>query len=126
MEKEYETLQIELAEIKKELKKLSSELLELMVLNRFIHEERNKNSIKLEAVENQIVAFKGAMSLIKWVISVFGVSVLGFFVYLVSSDIENKQKITVQETQLQRTEQEIIRLNSQLEKVENTHDKNKF
>lgn len=94
------SLRMQLDDINKEIKKLSNEILELTVLNKFLHEERISNTAKLDFIDNEVTTAKGAVSLIKWVISVFGVSVLGFGAYIVSAGLESQQKLINQAEKL--------------------------
>lgn len=111
------SLRMQLDDINKEIKKLSNEILELTVLNKFLHEERISNTAKLDFIDNEVTTAKGAVSLIKWVISVFGVSVLGFGAYIVSAGLESQQKlinqaekITILESRIDRNINDISRL----------------
>lgn len=123
------SLRVQLDDINKEIKKLSNEILELTVLNKFLHEERISNSAKIDRIDNEITTAKGAVSLIKWVISVFGVSVLGFGAYIVSTGLESQQKlinqgerITMLESRIDRNINDINRLNKEIDKLEGQRD----
>ncbi|AKG07806.1 hypothetical protein AAX06_06155 [Moraxella bovoculi] len=119
------SLRMQLDDINKEIKKLSNEILELTVLNKFLHEERISNTAKLDFIDNEVTTAKGAVSLIKWVISVFGVSVLGFGAYIVSAGLESQQKlinqaekITILESRIDRNINDISRLSREIDKLE--------
>lgn len=119
------SLRMQLDDINKEIKKLSNEILELTVLNKFLHEERISNTAKLDFIDNEVTTAKGAVSLIKWVISVFGVSVLGFGAYIVSAGLESQQKlinqaekITILESRIDRNINDISRLSKEIDKLE--------
>ncbi|AKG13481.1 hypothetical protein [Moraxella bovoculi] len=119
------SLRMQLGDINKEIKKLSNEILELTVLNKFLHEERISNTAKLDFIDNEVTTAKGAVSLIKWVISVFGVSVLGFGAYIVSAGLESQQKlinqaekITILESRIDRNINDISRLSREIDKLE--------
>ena len=123
------SLRVKLDDINKEIKKLSNEILELTVLNKFLHEERISNSAKIERIDNEITTAKGALSLIKWVVSVFGVSVLGFGAYIVSIGLESQQKLinqaerlTILESRVERDIQDINRLNKEVDRLEGRKD----
>lgn len=118
-------LRIKLDDINKEIKKLSNDILELTILNKFLHEERINNTAKLERIDNDITTARGALSLIKWVVSVFGVSVLGLGAYIVSSSLESQQKlvnqterITILESRIDRNINDIKRTNEEIDKLE--------
>lgn len=123
------SLRVKLEDINKELKKLSNEILELTVLNKFLHEERISNSAKIERIDNEITTAKGAVSLIKWVVSVFGISVLGFGAYIVSTGLESQQKLinqaerlTILESSIERDIHDINRLNKEVARLEGRKD----
>ena len=123
------SLRVKLDDINKEIKKLSNEILELTVLNKFLHEERISNSAKIERIDNEITTAKGALSLIKWVVSVFGVSVLGFGAYIVSIGLESQQKLinqaerlTILESRVERDIHDIKRLNEEVDRLEGRKD----
>ena len=123
------SLRVKLDDINKEIKKLSNEILELTVLNKFLHEERISNSAKIERIDNEITTAKGALSLIKWVVSVFGVSVLGFGAYIVSIGLESQQKLinqaerlTILESRVERDIHDINRLNKEVDRLEGRKD----
>lgn len=118
-------LRIKLDDINKEIKKLSNDILELTILNKFLHEERINNTAKLERIDNDITTARGALSLIKWVVSVFGVSVLGLGAYIVSSGLESQQKlvnqtekVTILESRVDRNINDINRVNKEIDKLE--------
>lgn len=118
-------LRIKLDDINKEIKKLSNDILELTILNKFLHEERINNTAKLERIDNDITTARGALSLIKWVVSVFGVSVLGLGAYIVSSGLESQQKlvnqtekVTILESRIDRNINDINRVNKEIDKLE--------
>lgn len=118
-------LRIKLDDINKEIKKLSNDILELTILNKFLHEERINNTAKLERIDNDITTARGALSLIKWVVSVFGVSVLGLGAYIVSSSLESQQKlvnqtekVTILESRVDRNINDINRVNKEIDKLE--------
>lgn len=118
-------LRIKLDDINKEIKKLSNDILELTILNKFLHEERINNTAKLERIDNDITTARGALSLIKWVVSVFGVSVLGLGAYIVSSGLESQQKlvnqtekVTILESRVDRNINDIKRTNEEIDKLE--------
>lgn len=118
-------LRIKLDDINKEIKKLSNDILELTILNKFLHEERISNTAKIERIDNDITTARGALSLIKWVVSVFGVSVLGLGAYIVSSGLESQQKlvnqterITILESRIDRNINDIKRTNEEIDKLE--------
>lgn len=123
------SLRVKLDDINKEIKKLSNEILELTVLNKFLHEERISNSAKIERIDNEVTTAKGALSLIKWVVSVFGVSVLGFGAYIVSIGLESQQKLinqaerlTILESRVERDIHDINRLNKEVDRLEGRKD----
>ena len=123
------SLRVKLDDINKEIKKLSNEILELTVLNKFLHEERISNSAKIERIDNEITTAKGVLSLIKWVVSVFGVSVLGFGAYIVSIGLESQQKLinqaerlTILESRVERDIHDINRLNKEVDRLEGRKD----
>lgn len=118
-------LRIKLDDINKEIKKLSNDILELTILNKFLHEERINNTAKLERIDNDITTARGALSLIKWVVSVFGVSVLGLGAYIASSSLESQQKlvnqtekVTILESRVDRNINDINRVNKEIDKLE--------
>lgn len=118
-------LRIKLDDINKEIKKLSNDILELTILNKFLHEERINNTAKLERIDNDITTARGALSLIKWVVSVFGVSVLGLGAYIVSGSLESQQKlvnqtekVTILESRVDRNINDINRVNKEIDKLE--------
>lgn len=119
------SLRVQLDDINKEIKKLSNDILELTVLNKFLHEERISNSAKIDFIDSEVTTAKGVVSLIKWIISVFGVSVLGFGAYIISAGLESQQKlikqaekITILESRIDRNINEINRLNKEIDKLE--------
>lgn len=123
------SLKAQLSDINKEIKKLSNDILELTVLNKFLHEERISNTAKIDRIDNEITTAKGAVSFIKWVISVFGVSVLGFGAYVVSTGLESQQKlinqaerITILESRIDRNINDINRVNKEIDKLEGRRD----
>ena len=123
------SLRVKLDDINKEIKKLSNEILELTVLNKFLHEERISNSAKIDRIDNEITTAKGALSLIKWVVSVFGVSVLGFGAYIISIGLESQQKLinqaerlTILESRVERDIHDINRLNKEVDRLEGRKD----
>lgn len=123
------SLKAQLDDINKEIKKLSNDILELTVLNKFLHEERISNAAKIDRIDNEITTAKGAVSFIKWVISVFGVSVLGFGAYVVSTGLESQQKlinqaerITILESRIDRNINDINRVNKEIDKLEGRRD----
>lgn len=125
------SLRVQLNDINKEIKKLSNEILELTVLNKFLHEERISNTAKIERIDNEITAARGALSFIKWVISVFGVSVLGLGTYTVSTGLESQRKLidqaerfTMLESRIDRNINDINRLNEEIDKLEGQKDAN--
>lgn len=110
------SLRVQLDDINKEIKKLSNDILELTVLNKFLHEERISNSAKIDFIDSEVTTAKGVVSLIKWIISVFGVSVLGFGAYIISAGLESQQKlikqaekITILESRINRNTDDINR-----------------
>lgn len=118
-------LRVKLDGINKEIKKLSNDILELTILNKFLHEERISSTAKLERIDNDITTAKGALSLIKWAVSVFGVSVLGLGAYIVSSGLESQQKlinqterITILESRIDRNINDIKSTNEEIDKLE--------
>lgn len=122
-------LRIKLDDINKEIKKLSNDILELTILNKFLHEERINNTAKLERIDNDITTARGALSLIKWVVSVFGVSVLGLGAYIVSIGLESQQKlvnqtekVTILESRVDRNINDINRVNKEIDKLEGNKD----
>lgn len=123
------SLKAQLSDINKEIKKLSNDILELTVLNKFLHEERISNTAKIDRIDNEVTTAKGAVSFIKWVISVFGVSVLGFGAYVVSTGLESQQKlinqaerITILESRIDRNINDINRVNKEIDKLEGRRD----
>lgn len=123
------SLRVQLDDINKEIKKLSNEILELTVLNKFLHEERISNAAKIERIDNEITTARGALSFIKWVISVFGVSVLGLGSYTVSTGLESQHKLvsqaerfTILESRIDRNINDINRLNKEIDKLEGQKD----
>lgn len=123
------SLRVQLNDINKEIKKLSNDILELTVLNKFLHEERISNAAKIERIDNEITTAKGALSFIKWVVSVFGVSVLGLGAYTVSTGLESKHKLinqaerfTILESRIDRDIKDINRLNEEIDKLEGQKD----
>lgn len=119
------SLRTRLDDINKEIKKLSNEILELTILNKFLHEERISNAAKLDRIDNEVTTARGAVSLIKWVVSVFGVSVLGFGAYIVSNGLESQQKlvnqaekITILESRIDGNINDINRINKEIDKLE--------
>lgn len=123
------SLKAQLNDINKEIKKLSNDILELTVLNKFLHEERISNAAKIDRIDNEITTAKGAVSFIKWVISVFGVSVLGFGAYVVSTGLESQQKlinqaerVTILESRIDRNINDITRVNKEIDKLEGRRD----
>lgn len=123
------SLRVQLNDINKEIKKLSNDILELTVLNKFLHEERISNTAKIERIDNEITTAKGALSFIKWVVSVFGVSVLGLGAYTVSTGLESKHKLinqaerfTILESRIDRNINDINRLNEEIVKLEGQKD----
>lgn len=118
-------LRVQLDDINKEIKKLSNDILELTVLNKFLHEERISNTAKIDFIDNEVTTAKGVVSLIKWVISVFGVSVLGFGAYIISAGLESQQKLikqaekmTILESRINRNVDDINRINKEIDKLE--------
>ena len=123
------SLRAQLNDINKEIKKLSNEILELTVLNKFLHEERISNTAKIDRIDNEITTARGALLFIKWVISVFGVSVLGLGAYIVSTGLDSQQKlinqaerITILESGIDRNINDISRLNKEIDKLEEGKD----
>ena len=123
------SLRVQLDDINKEIKKLSNEILELTVLNKFLHEERISNAAKIERIDNEITTARGALSFIKWVISVFGVYVLGLGSYTVSTGLESQQKLvnqaerfTILESRIDRNINDINRLNKEIDKLDGQKD----
>ena len=123
------SLRVQLDDINKEIKKLSNEILELTVLNKFLHEERISNAAKIERIDNEITTARGALSFIKWVISVFGVSALGLGAYTVSTGLESQHKLvsqaerfTILESRIDRNINDINRLNKEIDKLEGQKD----
>lgn len=119
------SLRVQLDDINKEIKKLSNDILELTVLNKFLHEERISNSAKIDFIDSEVTTAKGVVSLIKWIISVFGVSVLGFGAYIISAGLESQQKlikqaekITILESRINRNTDDINRINKEIDKLE--------
>lgn len=122
-------LRIKLDDINKEIKKLSNDILELTILNKFLHEERISNTAKIERIDNDITTARGALSLIRWVVSVFGVSVLGLGAYIVSIGLESQQKlvnqaekVTILESRIDRNINDINRVNKEIDKLEGNKD----
>ena len=123
------SLRVQLDDINKEIKKLSNEILELTVLNKFLHEERISNAAKIERIDNEITTARGALSFTKWVISVFGVSALGLGAYTVSTGLESQHKLvsqaerfTILESKIDRNINDINRLNKEIDKLEGQKD----
>lgn len=123
------SLRAQLNDINKEIKKLSNEILELTVLNKFLHEERISNTAKIYRIDNEVTTAKGVLSFIKWVISVFGVSVLGLGAYIVSTGLDSQQKLinqaerlTILESRIDRDINDISRLNKEIDKLEKEKD----
>lgn len=123
------SLRAQLNDINKEIKKLSNEILELTVLNKFLHEERISNTAKIDRIDNEITTARGALLFIKWVISVFGVSVLGLGAYIVSTGLDSQQKlinqaerITILESGIDRNINDISRLNKEIDELEGEKD----
>ena len=123
------SLRVQLDDINKEIKKLSNEILELTVLNKFLHEERISNAAKIERIDNEITTARGVLSFIKWVISVFGVSALGLGAYTVSTGLESQHKLvsqaerfTILESRIDRNINDINRLNKEIDKLEGQKD----
>lgn len=123
------SLRAQLNDINKEIKKLSNEILELTVLNKFLHEERISNTAKICRIDNEVTTAKGVLSFIKWVISVFGVSVLGLGAYIVSTGLDSQQKLinqaerlTILESRIDRDINDISRLNKEIDKLEREKD----
>ena len=119
------SLRAQLNDINKEIKKLSNEILELTVLNKFLHEERISNTAKIDRIDNEITTARGALLFIKWVISVFGVSVLGLGAYIVSTGLDSQQKlinqaerITILESGIDRNINDISRLDKEIDELE--------
>ena len=118
-------LRIKLDDINKEIKKVSNDILELTIINKFLHEERISNAAKIDRIDNDITTARGALSLIKWVASVFGVSVLGLGAYIVSSGLESQHKlvsqaerITILESRVDRNINDINGIHKEISKLE--------
>lgn len=83
----------QLETLHQDLKRLSDSVLELTVINRHLLEERNNNNTRIERIDNDVTEARGAIALLKWITSVFGVSILSFFVWIVSSHLQTQQKL---------------------------------
>lgn len=113
------SVRAKLDNVEKEIKKLSEEILQLTVINKFFHEERQNNSTKIDRIDSEVTAAKGAVSLMRWIISIFGTSIIGFCVYIVSNDIEYQQKLSNQAEKIARLESRIERNITDIQKLEN-------
>lgn len=86
MTQEHYSLKEQLEEMRTELKKMSNDILELTVMNKHIYEERQNNSIKLERIESEFNNAKGAISLLKGLLSLLGASSIAFCTWIVTSN----------------------------------------
>lgn len=104
----------QLEEMRQELKKVSADILELTIINKHTYEERQANGIKIERIENDFASAKGAITLLKGLVTVIAGSVIAFCTWIVTSNqsIQNQihnstERITLVEERINNLKIEI-------------------
>lgn len=109
--------------IELELKKISSEIIELTVLNRHLHEDRKHNAVKIDSLESDMHTAKGAISLLKGTVVVISGSVIAFCTWLVSSNFNANQERAVIVNKLERVITDQTKIENKVEILENNDAK---
>lgn len=117
MDNQHFSLKEQLEEMRREIKKLSSDILELTIINKHTYEERQANSIKLEKLDAEFTQAKGAISTLKWLISVFGASAIAFCTWIVTSNNDHQKEIQQLTQKIALAEKDIM----ELQENEKTH-----
>lgn len=111
----------QLESIQSELKVVSKDLTELSAVLNFLREEKQSSTIKLSQIESDVTSAKGAVALIKWIISVFGMAIISFCVWLISTSNEVQKQIALINQKNVLNETKIERLHQDIEEVENKY-----
>lgn len=109
--------------IELELKKISSEILELTLLNKLLHEDRKHNATEIDVLKSDMQTAKGAISLLKGGVMLLGGSIIAFCTWLVSSNFNANQERAVISNKLERTINDQSKLENKVEILENNHAK---
>lgn len=109
--------------IELELKKISSEILELTLLNKLLHEDRKHNATKIDVLKSDMQTAKGAISLLKGGVMLLGGFIIAFCTWLVSSNFNANQERAVISNKLERTINDQSKLENKVEILENNHAK---
>lgn len=111
-------LEEKLDAISTDVKQLSREVLVLTTINDSQKQAAETNSKKLEVVESDVQVAKGAISFVRWFVSIVGglltTSFVSFGVWIVSTNTatqqrisDSNQRVAVMETQLARIDADV-------------------
>lgn len=110
-------LKKQLNELQVKIEQVSKDILRLTVINEHQYEERQANSIKLEKLNSDFTQAKGAISTLKWLISVFGASAIAFCTWIVTSNNDHQKEIQQLTQKIALAEKDIM----ELQENEKTH-----
>ena len=86
-------LQRQLDEMSKEIKKMSEDIIKLTAINEHQFMERQSSSQKLEVLGNEFAQNKGAISLLKGIITLISGGCIAFFTWIVTANNDQQKEI---------------------------------
>lgn len=86
-------LQRQLDEMSKEIKKMSEDIIKLTAINEHQFMERQSSNQKLEVLNNEFAQSKGAISLLKGIITLISGSCIAFFTWIVTANNDQQKEI---------------------------------
>lgn len=86
-------LQRQLDEMSKEIKKMSEYIIKLTAINEHQFAERKFNSQKLEVLSNEFAQNKGAISLLKGIVTLVSSGCIAFFTWIVTVNNDQQKEL---------------------------------
>lgn len=90
-------LKTQLNELQVKIEQISKDVVKLTVINEHQYTERQSYMVKTEKLETEFTSIKGAMSLLKWLISIFGATAVAFIIafctWVITTNTEQQEAI---------------------------------
>lgn len=115
---EHISIKEQLDEMRVELKKMSADILELTIINKHTYKERQSNSLKLERMENDFNSAKGAITLLKGVLSIVTVAIISFCTWIVTSNQAIQSQLHQTSERIALSDERINNIKLELEQLE--------
>ena len=102
----------QLADMQKEIKHISHELVRLTAITEQQLLDRRDNSTKLENLHTEFSHLKGGLAFLKAIVGILSASVIAFCTWIVTSNIDNNQQII-------RLHGQVVLLEDKVQNLEN-------